>query len=281
VLLCLTYARPFPFAAIETAAQIREAQGFAEAITKLSADLPALERFADAVGSGQVERWTALVKEFKLERFALQLCHWICGWRCRLFCWLVCPPPGIIPIFDHVGVYRVDPFFGDFTADGTTTAGGYAFTGTIPLIGLLPPSPVANPVEYRFTVKKLPGGAVVPLTVAEIGGSVIGSLEFWEWDPTALPAPGQWKLRTTDYTIDNAAGFYDIQQNGGPPLHIQVTTPITPDGWVRVPTDDDLTQGGGGKFVATHLLAALDTTKLTLEQFDLHGPGEKRGLRCR
>jgi hypothetical protein len=52
-----------------------------------------------------------------------------------------------------------------------------------------------------------------------------------------------------------------------------VSTPIAADGWVRVPSDDNLTKHGGGKFVATHTLASLDTTKLTLEQFDLHGPG--------
>jgi len=273
VLLCPIYARPFPYAAIKAAAQIREAQAFAETIVKLSKKSDALQQLIEVVASGKADRWSALVKEYQLERYALQLCHWVCGWRCYRFCYLVCPPVEIIPIFDHVGAYRVDPFFNDFTADGTTTAGGYAFTGTIPLIGLLPPSPVANPIEYRFTVKKLPGGAAAPLTATEITGSVIGSLEFWEWDATALPAPGQWKLRTTDYTINNTAGFYDIQQNGGPPLHVQVTTPIAADGWVRVPTNDNLTQGGGGKFVATHLLAALDTTKLTLEQFDLHGPG--------
>jgi hypothetical protein len=109
--------------------------------------------------------------------------------------------------------------------------------------------------------------------MTEIGGTVIGSLEFWEWDATALPAPGQWKLRTTDYSINNAPQFYDIQQDVGPPLHVQVSTPIDADGWVQVPTDDNLTHHGGGKFAPTHMLAALDTTRLTLEQFDLHGPG--------
>jgi hypothetical protein len=139
----------------------------------------------------------------------------------------------------------------------------------------MPPSPSSDPIQYRFTVQKLSpaAGPVQPLTENEIGGSVIGELEYWEWDSTALPAPGQWKLRTTAYSINNAPQFIDIQQDVGPPLHVQVSTPIAADGWVQVPSDDNLTHHGGGKFAPTNTLADLDTTKLTLEQFDLHGPG--------
>ncbi len=232
-----------------------------------------IDALVSAVIRQDEKAFIEFVRVHKAERFVHQLCHWVCYLVCQRLCICVCPPPGIIPIFDHVGSYRVDPFFHDFTSAGTTTAGGYAFTATIPLIGLLPPSPAGDPIEYRFTVQKLPGGALQPLTINEIGGTVIGSLEFWEWDATALPAPGQWKLRTTDYSINNAPQFYDIQQDIGPALHMQVSTPITADGWVRVPSDDNLTQHGGGKFAPTHVLASLDTTKLTLEQFDLHGPG--------
>ena len=268
--VCLPLTHSFPMAGDFS---IDEMRAFAIFTGKLSGNAKDIEVLVRAVVERDEQAFVTFIKRHKGERFVHQLCHWVCQLVCRRLCFCVCPPPGIIPIFDHVGTYRVDPFFHDFTADGTTTAGGYAFTGGIPLIGLLPPSPTVNPIEYRFTVKKLPGGAVQPLTATEIRGSVIGSLEFWEWDATALPAPGQWKLRTTDYSINNAPGFYDIQQDVGPPLHVQVTTPIAADGWVRVPTDDNLTFHGGGKFVATHLLASLDTTKLTLEQFDLHGPG--------
>jgi hypothetical protein len=270
LLVCLRLTQSFQMGGDFSIEEMRAFAQFCAQLTKQPNDLEAL---VTAIVEQDDKAFVKLVKRLKADKFVHQLCHWVCHLVCHRFCICVCPPPGVIPIFDHVGAYRVDPFFHDFTADGTTTAGGYAFTGTIPLIGLLPPSPVGNPIEYRFTVQKLPGGAVQPLTAAEVTGSVIGSLEFWEWDATALPAPGQWKLRTTDYTINNAPGFYDIQQDVGPPLHIQVTTPIAADGWVRVPTDDNLTIHGGGKFVATHLLAALDTTKLTLEQFDLHGPG--------
>jgi hypothetical protein len=270
LIVCLRLTHSFQMTGDFSNAEMR---AFAAFSGELVRDRPAIDQLVAAVAKGDEQAFVALVKAHKAEKFVHQLCHWVCYLTCRRLCICVCPPPGIVPIFDHVGGYRVDPFYHDFTADGTTTAGGYAFTGTIPLIGLLPPSSATDPIEYRFTVQKLPGGAVQPLTVNEIGGTVIGELEFWEWDATALPAPGQWKLRTADYSIGNAPLFRDIAQDVGPALHVQVSTPITADGWVRVPSDNNLTHHGGGVFAATHVLASLDTTKLTLEQFDLHGPG--------
>ena len=270
LLVCLRLTHSFQMAGDFSIGEMRSFAQFCAGLAKKPKDLEALVK---AVADQDEKAFVEFIRRHKGEKFVHQLCHWICHLVCHRFCICVCPPPGIIPIFDHVGAYRVDPFYGDFTADGTTTAGDFAFTGYIPLLGLLPPSPVGDPIEYRFTVQKLPAGPVQPLTAAEISGTAIGSLEFWEWDPTALPAPGQWKLRTTDYTINNAPQFRDIQQDVGPPLHVQVSTPISADGWVQVPTDDNLTLHGGGKFAPTHMLAQLDTTKLTLEPFDLHGPG--------
>ena len=270
VIVCLRLTAGFPMPGDFS---IEEMRAFALFCGELVRDTAGFNALAAAVVGQDEKAFVEIVRRLKAERFVHQLCHWICHLVCRRLCFCVCPPPGIIPIFDHVGVYRVDPFFNDFTAAGTTTAGNYAFTATIPLIGLLPSSPAADPIEYRFTVQKHPGGPVQPLTMNEIGGTEIGSLEFWEWDPTALPAPGQWKLRTTAYTINNAPQFYDIQQDVGAPLPIQVSTPIAADGWVRVPSDDNLVIHGGGKFAPTHVLAMLDTTKLTHEQFDLRGPG--------
>lgn len=252
---------------------IAEMRAFAAFSGEIAGKREELDVLAAAVMRQDEKAFVEWIRRHKAERFVHQLCHWLCYLACRRLCICVCPPPGVIPIFDHVGTYRVDPFFHDFQANGTTSAGGYAFTGTIPLLGLLPDSPAGDPIEYRFTQQKLPAGPVTPLALPEIGGTVIGSLEFWEWDATALPAPGQWVLRTTDVSISNAPLFYDIQQDVGPALPVQVSTPITADGWVRVPSDNNLTHHGGGRFVPTHTLAALDTTKLTLEEFDLHGPG--------
>ena len=270
LVVCLRLTHSFPLTEDLSIAEMRAFAAFSGEISGGNGDLDTL---STAVMRQDERAFVEWVRRHKAERFVHQLCHWVCYLACRRLCICVCPPPGVIPIFDHVGASRVDPFFHDFQANGTTSAGSYAFTGTIPLLGLLPDSPAGDPIEYRFTQQKLPAGPVDPLTVSEIGGTVIGSLEFWEWDPTALPAPGQWVLRTTDVSIGNAPIFYDIQQDVGPPLHVQISTPIDNDGWVRVPSDNNLTHHGGGRFVPTHMLAALDTTKLTLEEFDLHGPG--------
>ena len=91
----------------------------------------AVARLVQAVTSADAQAYQGLLKEFQLEPFCIQLCHWICFETCRLFCICVCPAQEVIPLFTKVGEYRVDPIWGDFTAEGTTTAGGYAFTSEI------------------------------------------------------------------------------------------------------------------------------------------------------
>ena len=72
------------------------------------------------------------------------------------------PHPGPIPLFTNVGAYEVDPTAGDFTADGTTTAGGMAFTGQIPLIGILPNGDAPDAEQYRFRIAEFPGPGCLP-----------------------------------------------------------------------------------------------------------------------
>ena len=123
------------------------------------------------------------MQEFKLERFCLQLCHWICFEICRLFCFCVCPQPETIPLFTHVGKYHVDPIFGDFKDDGTTSDHASAFTQTVDLKGILPDGTAPDALEYRFTYQSLGGGGTNPVTGSMIPGTtVIGQLEYWEWD---------------------------------------------------------------------------------------------------
>ena len=270
LVVCLRITHSF---ALTNDFSVEEMRSFAQFSGALVRDQAGIEALVAAVVRQDEKAFIEWVRTHKAERFVHQLCHWVCYLICQRLCICVCPPPGIIPIFDHVGAYRVDPFFHDFAADGTTSSGHYAFTGTIPLLGLLPDSPAGDPIEYRFTAENLAGGGAHPLTINEIGGTTIGQLEYWEWDSTALPAPGQWTLRTTGVTINNAVQTYDIQQDVGPPLTVQTSTPIDGDGWVRVPSDNNLTHHGGGRFAPTDTLASLDTTKLTFEDFDLIGPG--------
>lgn len=175
-----------------------------------------------------------------------------------------------LPLFTNVGMYDVDPTVGDFAADGTTTAGGYAFTGTIPLRGILPSGSAPDAERYRFLAEDVaaPGAQVVDASM--IAPTVIGKLEYFDWNPVL----SVWQLRARDVWVNNAAaGPVSIQQPSGPPISVPVNVTVAPDGWIDVPRQNALAAGGEGLFVAGGGLVDLDTTKLAAESFDLRsGP---------
>jgi hypothetical protein len=266
VLVCLLLCRRFP---LPTDTSIEEERAFAQAVARLAGTEGALARLVEAVSAGNAETYGALIREFKLQPFCAQLCHWICFGICRLFCICVCPPPAVIPMFTKVGQYRVDPIWGDFTADGTTTAGGYAFTSNIPLIGIIPNGDAPTALQYRFLVEKYPlGGGPAPLTAAMIPPTIIGQLEYWRWNGLA------WVPASANYWANNpdpGTNTISIPQQFGPPLVVPVNKAVAADGWIDVPRENALVFGGVGLFVggADNVLAELDTTKLTSEAFDL------------
>jgi hypothetical protein len=266
VRVCLRLCAPFFQERLDTS--WAEMLAFAQATERLAASEDALPRLRAAVEAQDAEAYSTLVKEFRLERFCLQLCHWLCGFVCRGFCVYVCPPGSTIPLFTRVGQYHVDPVaYNDFTADGTTTAGGYAFTGTIPLIGLLPDGSAPQALEYRFRVAKYPGpGALQDVDAGMIAPTKIGELEYWAWD-AMLSA---WVLRAADYWVNNVgAAPLAIPQQFGVPLSVSVNKPVKPGGWIEVPRENALFQGGVGRFVPLGGLVDLDTTKLSDQSFDL------------
>jgi len=193
------------------------------------------------------------------------------------FCVKLClekqPPveqkPDPIPLFTHVGMYDVhsaNPALSDFnSADGTTKTGGYAFTDTIPLRGILPDGYASDPVEYRFRFAKHPAvGAIHNVDASMIPRTRIGTLEFWGWNGAA------WETMYADYYVnDPSAPVATIPQPAGPALVVPVSKPVGPDGWIEVPTEHDLTPGGVGLFVPNSWLIGLDTKKLANETFDL------------
>jgi hypothetical protein len=176
-----------------------------------------------------------------------------------------------------VGAYHVDPIYGDFQGDGTTTAGGYAFTRTIPLIGILPGWEAINKYEYRFRIAKYPGpGPVQDVDATMIKPTtVIGQLEFKYWD-ASLPG---WTTGSTEYYANNPGATHAIPQQVGPDKIVDVNTDVQAGGWIKVPHENDLTNGGGGRFIPQGGLADLDTTKFTNESFDFSvpAPGLKAG----
>ena len=285
VLVCLTLCREFPLKAIDD--ELQEAQAFGKAVGTLAGKPAELERLSLAVGAGDIKAYTALVTELQLRPYCIQLCHWICFLRCRRFCILVCPPPDTIPLFTKVGIYSIFAVDGEFQADGTTTAGEYAFTRIIPLEGVMPSGDASTAYEYHFRIAKYPNSAPAQASDvlgAQIAPSVIGQLEFLAWN-VMLPGPNKWELRTSEYWVNNPGAQVHIPQQFGPDLVVDVNKNVKANGWIEVPRENDLSQGGVGKFVAggglagTDMLARLDTTKFTNEVVDLSvpAPGLKAG----
>jgi hypothetical protein len=197
------------------------------------------------------------------------------------FCVDLCidePPPdgsNPIPLFTHVGQYRVDPIYNDFTADGLTTAGNLAFTDTIPLIGLLPNGSAPDALEYHFRVGEYDTtgtvlGPVSDVDQTMIAPTVIGQLEYFDWDAGLMA----YVLRSANYWVNHpAAPLTTIHRNGPPDITIQLNQPVKPGGWIEVPRQNDLVPNGQGLFVGGFVsMAQLDTTKLTDEVFDLTAP---------
>ena len=233
VLVCLTLARGYPFAAIEGPAQIKEAHEFAAAIVKLAQNPTDLMRFSAAVGAGNVEAWAALIKQYKFERFALQLCHWFCGWRCSRFCRLVCVNIDYHPWFTHIGDFSIT---GDISpATGLTVGprgghGGpdFGFFGGLSLRGFCPKKDPAHPAEnmaYRFLFQ--PAGAAQPIPIGPgfVAEVLVGTrYTFWNGNPNTLQTV---RLRGTNPTPTPPTPTADPS----PPDHF-----IVPDaaGWVLV-----------------------------------------------
>jgi hypothetical protein len=186
------------------------------------------------------------------------------------------PPPPVVPIplFTNVGAYEVDPVAGDFTADGTTTSGNMAFTGTIPLIGILPNGDAPDAEQYRFRVAAFPGpGAYSDVVTGMIPPTPIGKLEYFAFEL------GAWTLKSAPYWVNNPGAVVTIPQDVGPALTTSVNVDVGANGWINVPRDHELWIHGHGMFKHQELLAYLDTTQLSNQVFDLTtpAPGLKAG----
>jgi hypothetical protein len=179
------------------------------------------------------------------------------------------PPPhqGPLPLFTNVGDYEVDPMAGDFTANGTTTAGNLAFTGVIPLIGILPNGDAPDAEQYRFRVAKFPTpGAYQDVPKGMITPTQIGKLEYFAF------VGGVWKYTSVPYWVNNPGATVTIPQDGGPALTVSVNKDVGANGWIDVPRDDELFIHGRGLFTHQGGLVNLDTTQLTNQVFDLATP---------
>ena len=234
VLVCLTFARPYPYAVIEGPVQIREAHEFAAALVKLSHSPTDLMRFSIAVGTGNLDAWTALVKQFGFERYVIQLCHWICGWRCVRFCKLVCVNVDYHPWFTHIGDFSITGDISPATGRTVGPRGGhggpdYGFYGDLSLRGFCPkkdPAHPAEPMAYRFLFQ--PAGAATPTPIGPglISEVLVGTRYcFWNGNPNTLQTVRIRGFGTTSPTPPTPSA------DPTPPDHF-----IVPDaqGWVPV-----------------------------------------------
>jgi len=272
-LVCIPLCREFPLA-LDTS--IEEMRGFALALLRLVEAQDAFARLLAAVESRDAKAFAVIVREFKLEPYCLQLCAWICYGICFEFCSCVCPPPqsDTIPLFTAVGSYSVETTTFAFNPNGTTIAGGYAFTQTIPLNGLIPDGTAPVALEYRFTYQVYSATSPnpnpeIPLTGALVPQTVIGQLEYYYWDTTI----SAWSVQSANFYVNYPGGATVSIPQPSPTPAVVVNVNVTTDanGWIQVPQINNLTEGGQGRFVPTGTLANLDTTQITNEQFDLTG----------
>jgi hypothetical protein len=193
-LVCLTLIRPYPFVAIEPAAQAREALDFARAIVPIAANPATLLKLSAAVGAADVQGFGAIVKEFKLERFVIQLCHWVCAVRCGFFCRIVCPPISYHPWFTHVGDFSI---FGDIDpGTGLTNKvqaghGGpnFGFFGHLSLYGFCPiydPAHSGEQMAYRFLFQPAGAANPTPITGGFVSEVMVGSRNAM-WNGSLMP----------------------------------------------------------------------------------------------
>jgi hypothetical protein len=229
--VCLILCRQFPLEPVRD--EIREALAFAKAMQQLGQEPLQLERLSAAVGAGDAETYSASVKKLKLQRFCIQLCHWICFLRCRRFCIPVCPDPFYHPWFTHVGDFDI---YGDIGATGLTNKaqaghGGpnYGFYNCMSLKGLCPKYDPANPGEpmaYRFLFQPAGAPNPTPITGGFVCEVLVGSrYTFWNGDPFAKQSV---RIRGTGTTSPTPPPF---DGNLTPPDHFIVPDP---QGWVTV-----------------------------------------------
>ena len=170
--VCLILCRQFPLEPIQD--EIREAFAFAKAMQQLGQEPVQLERLSSAVGAGNAETYSTSVKKLKLQRFCIQLCHWICFLRCRRFCIRVCPPDE--PWFHHIGDFGIYADIDSGTGltnkpqpQGVGSHGGpnYGFFGCLELRGYCPrlsPTFPGEPMAYRFLFQEAGAPNPTPIT---------------------------------------------------------------------------------------------------------------------
>jgi hypothetical protein len=236
ILVCLPFCRAFPPLADTS---IEEMRAFAQAASPLAAT-GVLTRFVDAVLAQNADTFAALVKEFKVERFCLQLCHWICFTICRRFCICVCPP-SLFPQFTSIGGYDYLPNINSaLGGNGLTIGDNRAFFDTLRLNGILTQTLGGLPIEYRFETRPTDaagnplGPPWTPVLPAQIGKTLLG---HWEHHIGVPPF-----IETKKYIVN------------APPAPDELAATISVDGWIQVPQENNWLSPAGAFFANGNMI---------------------------
>ena len=242
VWLCLQLCQPFVAERVDTS--LTEAFEFAQLTARLAGQPQVLERLATATVKRDAQAFQAVVKELQLERFCLQLCHWVCFRWCRFFCICVCPPASDA-YFIRIGSYdyrtAVQSALG---GSGLTIADNRAFYDTLRLNGSISDLLGGPQIEYRFEVQPTDGtgtptGAWTPVVPSQIAPTLVG----WFFQPP---------FTFVSYVVN------------GTPGPLQVVATISVDGWIQVPQLFSIL----GRFLPSGDLIRLNST--TLAPFPHH-----------
>jgi len=173
------------------------------------------------------------VERLKLQRYCIQLCHWLCFVRCRRFCILWCPPIYNHPWFTHVGDFNIDididpgTGFTNKAAIGHTGSlhGGpdYGFLGNLILRGFCPKThpTTGEPMAYRFRYDQ--GGSKKPMTGVGVISDVRVGYRYILWfgflrkqdlrvAPSAPPPPPPGPFPPPHYLVPDAQGWVLVDQ---------------------------------------------------------------------
>lgn len=251
--VCLLMCRVFPFGSIGQ--PLSEAFEFAGVAARLAAQPDTLARLTAAVSSGNAKEFETIVNQYELQRYCIQLCHWICLVLCRRFCFCVCPPPPAQPWFTDVGHFNIvsdiDTGSGKTNKSlayaGLSSGGGphFAFTGGLELRGFCPvtsPSFPGVPMQYRFLYDN--GSGNVPITGGSVSRVEAGTrLVDWPQNVGGIAGAGLVPTFQT-VTIAGAPQPDPIPPAPGAPWTGPSEHVIVPDaqGWIPV---DPNTIGGG------------------------------------
>ncbi|MBO0931390.1 hypothetical protein [Fibrella aquatilis] len=148
-------------------------------------------------------------------------------------------------LFTHVGIYAIA---GGFDGQGfTNDAQKNAFTGSIPLVGIVPGGAASNAMEYRFKVKNLASSVEIIADANYLDGFQLGTLAKLRFSP--------FSYSNDPYMVNSAGATHNVV--------------IGPQGWIRVPRENDLF-GAVGQFNAGTLLGSLNTVALMETGFGIH-----------